>query len=292
MLQNRTNKKNSKLLIVPANNSKPIQIEISKTLKTSLFVLFVVLTISLIWFGSQYAKFKGDVVAFNDRFEYIMNSSDKDLSNEIKIKKALIKLEATADATDLFIIKASDTETEACKKLELPYSSKEFSDFIVAERNSLAKAQPASITESQYVNTQNHNNELESSIQRQEAINANMKITPTGLPVIGIIVNHGYVTAPGIEIYAPYGTYVRATASGEISELKAIFPGIYTIEIIHKNEDLNTTISRYLFCIKPFVDIGDSIEKGQVIAKVGYYHNTTNSIVGYQLLVNNLLVEP
>jgi murein DD-endopeptidase MepM/ murein hydrolase activator NlpD len=222
-----------------------------------------------------------------------MDADDKDLSREIKVKKSLIKTEAFINISDAFLSKASSTEQDACNSLELPYSNKEFSDFLYTVRHSQSKAQPASTISDSYPTIEDHSDQLETSQLRQEAIQDNLRVTPTGLPINGYPIRSGkYTSAPGVEILAPYGTYIKATAGGEVTKVEEVAPSAYVIEITHKSEDLHTTLSRYIFCCDLQINVGDSVEKGQVIAKVGLHPIAQESFMGYQLLINNLAVEP
>ena len=290
---NNKNSKCDKILIVSSHSSRSFNLVFTKPVKAIFTSFFIFLFVFLSVIGCKYWFYHSRVTSFHDRFQTIMNSDDKDLTREIKVKKALIKTEAFINTSDLFLSKAAVTEKDACNVLKLPYSNEEFSDFLFSIRSSKSKAQPATVITDTYPVIGDHQDQLETSLQRQEAIQENVRKTPTGLPVNGYPIRKGkYISTPGIEILAPYGTYVKATAGGEITNIEEISSSMYLIEITHKNEDLHTTISRYLFCYDLLVQEGDEVEKGQVIAKVGVYPGTNESLIGYQLLVNNLAVEP
>jgi murein DD-endopeptidase MepM/ murein hydrolase activator NlpD len=291
-----TNSRNSnpdKILIVSSHNSRSFHILLSKPLRIIAFTcLFAFVTMFAI-IGYKYWYYQTQVTTFYQRFQTIMNADDEDLSREIKVKKALIKTEAFINTSDVFLSKASSTENDACNALKLPYSNKEFSDFLFSVRHSQSKAQPASTIADSYPIIGDHEGQLETSQLRQEVIQENVRKTPTGLPINGYPVREGmYISTPGVEILAPFGTYIKATAGGEVTKIEEIALSTYVIEITHKNEDLHTTISRYLFCNDLTVNLGDIVEKGQVMAKVGTHPATQESFIGYQLLVNNLAVEP
>jgi murein DD-endopeptidase MepM/ murein hydrolase activator NlpD len=292
MSPNKTNQKQSKLLIVSAHSSNSFQFTITKTVKIVASTFACLIVLGLGWAGYKYWFYYQNVTAFHQQFEFIMTADDKDLSKEIQVKKALIKIEAFINNSDLFISKAIGTEQEACNQMKLPYSSKEFSDFLLDTRSNRSKAQPASAASDFVSITSDHAAELQSSNNRQQAIEENIQITPTGFPVDGVLKQNKFSKNPGVEIQAPYGTYVKATASGVVTKIEEICQHTFVVEITHRDEDIHKTVSRYLYCYDLSIEKGDSVNKGQVIAKVGYYPGTKESILGYQLLINNLLVEP
>ncbi|MDD4614017.1 MAG: M23 family metallopeptidase, partial [Caldisericia bacterium] len=292
-LANPKNTHPDKILIVSSHSSRSFHILLSQPIRIIALSCLLVFILLFSVIGYKYWYYQSKVTSFYQRFQTIMNADDEDLSREIKVKKSLIKTEAFINTSDVFLSKASSTEQDACSSLKLPYSNKEFSDFLFSVRHSQSKAQPASTITDTYPVIGDHEDQLETSQLRQEAIQENVRKTPTGLPINGYPVRTGiYISTPGVEILAPYGTYVKSTAGGVVTKIEEIASSMYVIEITHKNEDLHTTISRYLFCYGLQVSLGDNIEKGQVLAKVGMHPNTQESFVGYQLLVNNLAVEP
>ncbi|HPJ11932.1 MAG TPA: M23 family metallopeptidase [Caldisericia bacterium] len=292
-LANPKNTKPGTILIVSSHNPRSFKISLTKPFRIIAISGLALLVGFFSWIGYKYWYYQTNVTSFYQRFQIIMDADDKDLSREIKVKKTLIKTEAFINISDTFLSKASSTEQDACNSLELPYSNKEFSDFLYTVRHSQAKAQPASTIADSYPTIEDHSDQLETSQLRQEAIQDSLRITPTGLPINGYPTRSGkYISTPGVEILAPYGTYIKATAGGEVTKVEEVTPSTYVIEITHKSEDLHTTLSRYIFCYDLQINVGDSVEKGQVIAKVGLHPSAQESFMGYQLLVNNLAVEP
>ncbi len=290
---NPKNTKPGTILIVSSHNPRSFKISLTKPFRIIAISGLLLLVGFFSWIGYKYWYYQTNVTSFYQRFQIIMDADDKDLSREIKVKKTLIKTEAFINISDTFLSKASSTEQDACNSLELPYSNKEFSDFLYTVRHSQAKAQPASTIADSYPTIEDHSDQLETSQLRQEAIQDNLRVTPTGLPINNYPTRSGkYISTPGVEILAPYGTYIKATAGGEVTKVEEVTPSAYVIEITHKSEDLHTTLSRYIFCYDLQIEVGDSVEKGQVIAKVGLHPSVQESFMGYQLLVNNLAVEP
>ncbi len=122
--------------------------------------------------------------------------------------------------------------------------------------------------------------------------------TPTIWPVDGKITSSfGYRRSPfgkrrefhdGLDIGAPYGTLIKATADGVVS-----FTGYktgygYSVIIDHKN-GFETS---YCHSSEILVKEGQHVKKNQVIAKVGSSGRSTGPHVHYMVKVNGVLENP
>lgn len=122
--------------------------------------------------------------------------------------------------------------------------------------------------------------------------------TPSILPVKGwISSNFGYRISPftkervfheGLDIAAPYGTPVRATAKGIVifAGYKAAYGKMVTID--HGFG----FVTRYGHNSKLLVKPGDKVEKGDIIALVGSTGMSTGPHCHYEVLVNGIPVNP
>ncbi len=121
---------------------------------------------------------------------------------------------------------------------------------------------------------------------------------PSIIPSSGIIIsNFGYRTDPftgeyklheGIDIAAPIGTPVYASADGRV-----IFSGYkegygLCIEISHENG----IITRYAHLSRSLVSIGQKIKRGEIIGKVGSTGRSTGSHLHYEVIVNGIPRNP
>ena len=93
---------------------------------------------------------------------------------------------------------------------------------------------------------------------------------------------HGKELHPGLDIPAPSGTDVLATASGRV--ITARFHnslGNY-VEIDHGNG----IVSRYAHNSKLLVKVGDAVKQGQVISKVGSTGSSTGPHSHFEIRVD------
>lgn len=125
-----------------------------------------------------------------------------------------------------------------------------------------------------------------------------VRSTPTIWPVKGWVSSEfGYRLSPfsgrrvfheGLDIAARYGTDIRSTAKGIVIYSGAKAGYGYLVSVDHGYG----YISRYGHCSRLLVNVGDRIEKGQIIAKVGTSGRSTGPHVHYEVLVNGIPVNP
>ena len=168
-------------------------------------------------------------------------------------------------------------------------------DVITTEKKneSTVKVAKADITE-----------EIEKAVEKKEAEEAKQREiashTVQGVylevtPVSGIITSrfgnresirsYGHT---GLDIAAPAGTPIKATADGEV-----IFSGYsggygYVVKISHGN-GIQTY---YGHCSKLYVSTGETVEAGDVIAAVGSTGNSTGNHLHFEVRVNGVEVNP
>lgn len=121
---------------------------------------------------------------------------------------------------------------------------------------------------------------------------------PSILPARGIIVsNFGYRRDPftgewkmheGIDITAPTGTPVYATANGRV-----VFAGYkdgygLCIDISHGNG----IITRYAHLSRILVSVGQKVKRNEIIGKVGSTGRSTGSHLHYEVIVNGVPKNP
>ncbi len=143
-----------------------------------------------------------------------------------------------------------------------------------------------------------HNDSLTELTQYLEEKNFIMLSTPTIWPTRGWVSSKfGFRTSPfsgrrvfheGLDIAARYGIDVRATAKGVV-----VFSGTrtgygYIVTIDHGYGYL----TRYAHNSRLLVKVGDKVEKGTPIAKVGSSGNSTGPHVHYEVLSNGIPVNP
>jgi murein DD-endopeptidase MepM/ murein hydrolase activator NlpD len=120
-----------------------------------------------------------------------------------------------------------------------------------------------------------------------------------GLPVIGAIASRFsrarrhpllHVIRPhlGIDVAAPRGTQITATAPGRVSFVGRKFGFGLVVEIDHGNG----VLTRYAHCGSTLVTAGTHAERGMPIATVGTSGLSTGPHLHYEVLVNGKQVDP
>ncbi|WP_246798652.1 M23 family metallopeptidase [Deferribacter autotrophicus] len=142
---------------------------------------------------------------------------------------------------------------------------------------------------------QNSLSELINFLEEQRLM---MLSTPSVWPVRGWISSKfGYRLSPftgkrvfheGIDIAARYGAPVRATAKG-IVIYAGYKPGYGKLVTIDHGFGY---VTRYAHNSKILVKVGQRVEKGDIIAKVGSSGHSTGPHVHYEVLVNGIPVNP
>lgn len=95
-------------------------------------------------------------------------------------------------------------------------------------------------------------------------------------------------THKGIDIAAPYGTKIVATAEGKISYSGWMSGYGYLIIIEHKN-GIQTY---YGHCSKLYVNVGDNVNAGNQIAAVGSTGNSTGNHLHFEIRKNGAQINP
>jgi murein DD-endopeptidase MepM/ murein hydrolase activator NlpD len=123
--------------------------------------------------------------------------------------------------------------------------------------------------------------------------------TPSIWPLYGLITsNYGWRSNPfggsggemhdGVDIAAPYGTAIRATADGKVEQ--AGWNGSYGISVTLYHRDSIETL--YGHMCRVAVSAGQTVKKGQVIGYEGSTGRATGAHCHYQVMVNGNAVNP
>jgi murein DD-endopeptidase MepM/ murein hydrolase activator NlpD len=123
--------------------------------------------------------------------------------------------------------------------------------------------------------------------------------TPSIWPLYGLITSpYGWRSNPfggsgaefhnGVDIAAPYGTAIRATADGKVEQ--AGWNGSYGISVTIYHRDGIETL--YGHMSRTIVSAGQTVKKGQVIGYEGATGRATGPHVHYQVNVNGSSVNP
>ncbi len=92
----------------------------------------------------------------------------------------------------------------------------------------------------------------------------------------------------GMDIAAPYGTSIKAAASGTVTLSGWNGSYGYCVKISHGNG----TETVYGHCSSLLVSVGQKVSKGQVIARVGSTGNSTGNHLHFEVRKNGVLYNP
>jgi len=137
--------------------------------------------------------------------------------------------------------------------------------------------------------------ELQSFLEEKRSV---LAATPTIPPLRGLVTaGYGYRTSPftgqremheGLDIAAPHGTPIQATADGVVSFVGPL-AAYGNVVFINHGRGFATF---YSHASRNVVEEGQQIKRGQVIAYVGTTGRTTGPHVHYEIQVNGSAVNP
>lgn len=129
---------------------------------------------------------------------------------------------------------------------------------------------------------------------------AGMALTePTHMPIAGLdpgspfgwrrhpILGHK-ILHEGVDFAAPYGTPIHAAAAGVVVDAGYKSGYGLTVEVRHGDG----LVTRYAHASKLLVKMGDIVEKGQQIAKVGATGRVTGAHLHFEVRVNDRALDP
>ncbi len=132
----------------------------------------------------------------------------------------------------------------------------------------------------------------------EEKIDEFMETIPTLWPVSGTITDtFGTGKDPftrrlryhtGVDIGADYGRSIKAAASGKVTSVDYVYGTGRTVKISHGNGI--TTL--YGHCSRILVEEGQTVEKGEVIAKIGSSGRSTGPHLHFEIQVYGIPVNP
>ncbi len=121
-----------------------------------------------------------------------------------------------------------------------------------------------------------------------EEAHRQMDATPSGFPCAGYL-QDGFGYFPwrgrfhfGIDIIAPRGTPIYASADGKVVRVQYPFGGYgKVVDVLHDGGIL----TRYGHCSEFFCEVGDYVSKGQLIAAVGNTGRSSGSHLHYEIRI-------
>ena len=191
-------------------------------------------------------------------------------------------IEEAQNYIDLINSKYSDVDDEF--KINTLYVENEVSeDTIKQAREKLEESLNAKVAE----------------INKQKEIDSK---TINGVYIASVPVSNGHITSrfgsresirnhthKGIDIAASYGTDIKAVADGTIEYASYNSGGYGNLVIIDHGNGIKTY---YGHCSKLCVSVGQKVNAGDVIAKVGSTGNSTGNHCHFEIRVNSTQIDP
>ena len=99
----------------------------------------------------------------------------------------------------------------------------------------------------------------------------------------------GWQFHSGIDLAAPMGTPIRAAGGGVVTQSGWVSGGLGIIVVIDHGNGIQTL---YAHNRENLVSVGDRVERGQIIARIGMTGATTGPHVHYEVIVDGVRVNP
>ena len=280
------------VMLIPHNEKKIFNFQISKFIISFFVVLFVIILVTSTYAHVRNAAVKREeqrlLTSYHDirsqllRFERITNSIDSLMES---IKPDVEELYTLSTGINTIPRLWTNDKYDQISLHELDKIKDELPDEIFTIRKietDLISATKTVRAVKNFVTTRN-----------QVVIN-----TPSIVPSQGHITSlFGWRRSPfgfgrdfhsGIDIASPPGTEIRATAPGTVTSVGWMGGYGITVKISHKYGF--ETI--YAHCLSTSVSVGDYVRKGQRIAAVGQTGNATGNHLHYEIRLNGVAINP
>ncbi|NSW89526.1 MAG: M23 family metallopeptidase [Firmicutes bacterium] len=294
-------KKYFTIMLVPHSSDKVKTIRISRVYTKIAVIIIVLLAAFTIYFYLYISSIVGENMALKssmDKLYALTGQQETLLSEKIEEINALIKEENSSNINiSEYIEKFKDIiDNYVSGRINAGLASRSStasSSSFVKDINELNEI----LTALNEINKQKDENLIDLT-EMEKKLTEYLNSLPTLWPVIGNITSKfGYRLDPitfrrayhnGIDIAAPYGTSIKASASG-----KVILSGYYnelgqTVIIDHGN-GISTV---YGHASKLLVKKGQTVKKGDIIARVGSSGRTTGSHLHFEIHINGEPIDP
>lgn len=138
---------------------------------------------------------------------------------------------------------------------------------------------------------------LQVLIEEQNVVSSTPSILPIASGTHVVTSKFGYRKSPftsarsfhsGLDVSAKIGTPIVSTGAGKVIQSGWKGDYGYMITVDHGYG----VVTRYAHCSKLLKQVGDKVEKGEVIAQVGNTGRSTGPHVHYEVLLNGVFVNP
>jgi len=281
-----------KIVIVPKSKGKTYQFLLYK--RTQWIALAVIVLIFAVYGVAfyQFRHYSHQLMSLLDENTTTNRSMNNISLDGVQIKRELAKIKIESDAIEKFISQANQLDKDASASLSLDYSSLTFPDFFRKHARAYDASHPAT-NQVQETMAKDKATMIKESLERQKSYRALMDVSPSGYPLEGqVLTSQTLLPKASVVLRAPVGTPIHTTATGKVVEILQTENG-YKIEIAHQSPNNHKDIrTSYFFCDKPTVTKDQQVNKGQVIAYVGLNKRTNQSLMGYQVQIERILIQP
>ncbi len=274
-------------IIIAFHEGKP-----PKTIRIKKLYLKVALTILISSIFLSIASYYLSLKLFSEKAKLAMKSE------ELKREKVALLSEKHALERERELLNQRVEEFEK----ELTEKVGEFEKKLTEVESYLAKRGvlegKIAVGGASYKNTPKDISYMEFLNRRADQLLSAIRGIPLGYPVYGKITSHmgwrknpfggGYEFHAGIDIYAPHGTPVVATADGVVK--LAGYYGDYGKAVVISHQSGYSTLYAHLSEIK--VKVGERVKAGQVIGSVGSTGRSTGPHLHYEVLYDGKIKNP
>lgn len=281
-----------KILIIPPSKGNTLHFLLYRhTLWIALSLFIILLAVYSISYY-QFRLYSHKLLSLLDDNTQTSRSMNNISIDGITIKRELTKIKLESDALDKFIAQAKQLDKDVSASLCLDYSTLTFHDFFRKHAKNYDATHIAAESD-QDGQMKDKETIIKESLERQKSYKALMNVSPSGYPLEGTVVSdQNLLPKTSVVLKAPVGTPIHATATGQVVEIQQMESG-YKIEIAHQNPNNKKDIRTcYFFCDKPTITLDQKVNKGQVIAYVGFNQKTNQSLMGYQVQIDRILIQP
>lgn len=280
------------IMLIPHNAKKLVNFQISKFIIVFFVVLFVVVVVT-----SGYAIIKDAAAKREER--RLMSNYEDIRSHLLRFEKLTLSIEDLMDdirpeIEDLYKLAADTNDVSNIWDIELPEDAdaqkfQEVKNIMPSEIFLLRDIQKDLLVTTNTIRTiKNFVDVRNKVIQDTPSIVSNPGHITSLFGWRRSPFGHGKDFHSGIDIAAPAGTLIVATAPGVVD--MAGWSGGYGITVRVKHKYGFETI--YAHCQSLAVSVGQVVKKGQVVGYVGQTGNTTGNHCHYEIRLGGVAINP
>lgn len=294
------------VVIVPQYEGRARQFKVSRLVLYSVITAFLLFVSGFAYVVAENAHLKNTVAQYNGMgLDQVvrLQATQLDAANE-----AIARSNTELAALKKYVEYLGTLDAKVRKTLGVGSSTKSLASILkststptlsVSRGLAAGAAQLAASTAQVQAEAQEAEKNLIILQDAASKYNTMLARTPSIWPLYGLITStYGWRTNPfggsgseshdGVDIAAPYGTAIRATADGKVEQ--AGWNGSYGISVTLYHRDGIETL--YGHMSRTIVSAGQTVKKGQVIGYEGATGRATGAHCHYQVMINGTAVNP